>query len=51
MSYKREGDDFQLRFSYKFDSVEEIFFAFAIPFSYRDTQVRRHHLGHFVDNN
>jgi hypothetical protein len=39
VSYKREGDDFQLRFSHKFESGEEVFFAFAIPYSYRDTQV------------
>jgi hypothetical protein len=39
VSYKREGDDFQLRFSHKFESSEEVFFAFAIPYSYRDTQV------------
>lgn len=41
VSYKREGDDFQLRFSHKFESSEEVFFAFAIPYSYRDTQVGR----------
>ncbi|GAX73857.1 hypothetical protein CEUSTIGMA_g1307.t1 [Chlamydomonas eustigma] len=36
--YKRDGEDFQLRFSHRFDSPQEVFFAFAIPFSYRDTQ-------------
>ncbi len=39
-SYKRDGDDFQLRFSQKFDGADEMFFAFAIPYSYRDTQVQ-----------
>ncbi|KAF5825833.1 hypothetical protein DUNSADRAFT_6610 [Dunaliella salina] len=38
--YKREDEDFQLRFSFKFESAEEVFFAFAIPFSYRENQVR-----------
>lgn len=36
---RREGDDFQLRFSIKMESTEETFFAFGIPHSYRDTQV------------
>ncbi len=39
VSYKREGDDFQLRFSHKFETTDEMFFAFAIPYSYRETQV------------
>eukprot|EP00983_Pelagomonas_calceolata_P078696 1154344-Pelagomonas_calceolata.AAC.2 len=39
--YKRENEDFQLRFSFKFESAEEVFFAFAIPFSYRENQVCR----------
>jgi hypothetical protein len=37
--YKRDGEDFQLRFSHRFDTPDEVFFAFAIPFSYGDTQV------------
>lgn len=38
VTYRREGDDFQLRFCHRFDSDEETFFAFAIPFSYSQTQ-------------
>eukprot|EP00198_Chlamydomonas_reinhardtii_P007642 XP_001696979.1 predicted protein [Chlamydomonas reinhardtii] len=34
VTYRREGDDFQLRFSHRFESEEEALFAFAIPFSY-----------------
>ena len=37
--YKRDNEDFQLRFSFKFDSTHEVFFAFAIPFGYRENQV------------
>ncbi|KAG2453468.1 hypothetical protein HYH02_001689 [Chlamydomonas schloesseri] len=34
VTYRREGDDFQLRFSHRFETEEEALFAFAIPFSY-----------------
>ena len=34
-----EDEEFQLRFSFKFEGASEVFFAFAIPFSYDDTQV------------
>jgi len=37
--YKREGEDFQLRFSIKFEGPEEVFIAFAIPFSTWESQV------------
>ncbi len=40
VTYRREGDDFQLRFCHRFDTDEETFFAFAIPFSYSQTQAR-----------
>ena len=29
----------QLRFSFKFENSAEVFFAFAVPFSFEDTQV------------
>jgi hypothetical protein len=48
VSYKREGDDFQLRFSFKFDGPAEVFFAFAVPFSYRDTQALLDHMSSCV---
>ncbi|EFJ45477.1 hypothetical protein VOLCADRAFT_105933 [Volvox carteri f. nagariensis] len=38
VTYRREGDDFQLRFCHRFESEEETLFAFAIPFSYQETQ-------------
>ena len=38
-THKMEDDEFQLRFSFKFEGTSEVFFAFAIPFSYDDTQV------------
>ncbi|KXZ52800.1 hypothetical protein GPECTOR_8g187 [Gonium pectorale] len=38
VTYRREGDDFQLRFCHRFESEEETLFAFAIPFSYQQTQ-------------
>lgn len=37
--HKRDGEDFQVRFNHKFESSDETFFAFAIPFSYLDCQV------------
>lgn len=42
--HKKEGDDFQLRFSVKFEFSSEHFFAFAIPYSYDDTQRLLEHL-------
>ncbi|GIL51917.1 hypothetical protein Vafri_7827 [Volvox africanus] len=44
VTYRREGDDFQLRFCHRFESEEETLFAFAIPFSYRQTQEMLSHL-------
>ncbi|GLC59373.1 hypothetical protein PLESTB_001479400 [Pleodorina starrii] len=44
VTYRREGDDFQLRFCHRFESDEETLFAFAIPFSYQQTQDMLHHL-------
>ncbi|GIL91552.1 hypothetical protein Vretifemale_19153 [Volvox reticuliferus] len=44
VTYRREGDDFQLRFCHRFESDEETLFAFAIPFSYRQTQEMLSHL-------
>ncbi|KAG2439346.1 hypothetical protein HXX76_004705 [Chlamydomonas incerta] len=34
VTYRREDEDFQLRFSHRFESEDEALFAFAIPFSY-----------------
>ncbi|GFR43785.1 hypothetical protein Agub_g4902, partial [Astrephomene gubernaculifera] len=44
VTYRREGEDFQLRFCHRFESDEETLFAFAIPFSYQQTQDMLNHL-------
>ncbi|KAG2498891.1 hypothetical protein HYH03_003082 [Edaphochlamys debaryana] len=44
VTYRREGDDFQLRFCHRFESDEETLFAFAIPFSYQQTLDMLDHL-------
>ncbi|MEW5306229.1 MAG: hypothetical protein WDW36_008710 [Sanguina aurantia] len=44
VAYSREDDDFQLRFRVHLAAETEVFLAFAIPFSYRDTQCLLAHL-------
>lgn len=38
VTYKRVNDSSALRFSHKFDSEEETFFAFCIPWSFQDNE-------------
>ncbi|MEW5317817.1 MAG: hypothetical protein WDW38_009085 [Sanguina aurantia] len=44
VAYSRDDDDFQLRFNVHLAAETEVFLAFAIPFSYRDTQCLLAHL-------
>lgn len=44
VAYSRDEDDFQLRFNVNLPTESEVFLAFAIPFSYRDTQCLLAHL-------